>query len=546
MRSHHPGPRTFRAIAALLAVALGAAALAQGSSQPPKPVKVPRNAAPAKPPQAPPAQSPTGNAPAGAIPATGVVEFSGESATMEEIALTIPVPVHALAVRNVQPPSPDHPQATPQTVLQIIPESQAWRVLVRAPHVADATLTIRESADFALRQLQDRAGIPDALPDPKNSKGAAPKYTAVRLLERTPSEKDPRKRIVGSGDRQFECERWYAALPQDRGQPDLVRGFTVAKLSDSQFLIFELTTTDKDFAAARPIYETLISAARLGDPEDAAARRAMAVDAGMRVIRAVSDKDLETILASRGERWFRFYKPSATGRKEDDTELGYMRVQSKVGQRGLVDRDKAKGAWGPAERETGYVILTDMRLLRDGQVIDSQAGYFLRKDRNGEFWTIASGVRTLDAQGRKGAKPAVYTEVGARDALSMQVTITGTGEPDTDIKPIIQSDAYVSRVEALLLPQILIRSKAAAEFGCYTWVSELGKIRFRRDLLEHAAGGSGWQVTTRYGDDPQTQVSVYRDDGELVRTTMPDGSVRQPVPPEDLVRLWSAKKLPMN
>lgn len=537
--------RIFRALCACVLIAASEVAIAQGSSQPSKPVKVPKGTAPPRQPSATPAQDPTTGKPPAAPTASGVVEFSGETAGIEEIALTLPVPAHALAVRNIQPPSPDHPEATPQTVLQIIPENQAWRVLVRAPHVADAALTIRESADFALRQLQDRAGIPDSLPDAKGPKDG-PKYTAVRVLERVPSEKDPRKRIVGSGDRQFECERWYAALPQGKGQPDLVRGFTVAKISDSQFLIFELTTTDKDFAATRPIYETLVSAARLGDPQDVSARRAMAVDAGMRAIRAVSDKDLEAIASAHPERWFRFYKPSPSGRKEDDTELGYMRVQAKVGQRGLVDRDKSKGAWGPAERETGYVILTDMRLLRDAEIIDSQAGYFLRKDRGGEFWTISSGVRTLDAKGQKGAKPAVYTEIGARNALSMQVTITGTGVPDTDIKPVIQSDAYVSRVEALLMPQILIRGRAAAEFGCYTWVSELGKIRFRRDLLEHAAGGSGWQITTRFGDDPQNQTSVYRDDGELVRTTMPDGTIREPVAPEELVRIWSSKKLPMN
>lgn len=530
----------------MLAVSFGAGFtgfnLALGQGQSPPPVRAPRPQAPA----AQPATAPDSPKPARTPPNPGRadpkdlrVEFSNQVLAIPSVGLSVPVPADCDGSRMIEPSTSGQ---APQVALQILPGnmSEAWSVQIRAPHVANAKLTPDQCADEALKLFNSKLAS-------AANQGLGSKATVkLQLLDRVPSEQDPRKHLFGGNDRQLEFVRWYAEVQSGDGLLNVVRGLVVAKVGDTQFLTYELTTTKREFESARRMLEAIVAASTLKKPEDIGADRFGAVRAGANLKKSVTEADLNEIIAAKPERWFRFFNPSASGRKSDDAEVGYIRYQFKAGQRGEVDRNKSKGAWGTTEREAGWLIFSDIRMISGPQVIDSQAGYFLRKDREGEFWSVETAIR--DHKNARTA-PIVIREMGVREGLSMQVETTNAQGQTDSITPMMQgSDQYLSRVEFMLAPQMMIRAKAQAEYSYYTWIGDnVGRIRLCRNILERPAENpTQWKLTTRYGDEGATQTSYYQDNGDLIRTELPKGIVIEPSTHEELMKLWSDKGLPVG
>jgi hypothetical protein len=482
----------------------------------------------------------------------GKLEFSDQFLRIEEIGLSVRLPIgcdsEKVSIGN-------------QRATAIFPEDQSWRVNLETPRSTNSRTTITEVADKVLDELQKSVGIvvgalrntPEAeLRNPK-SKFAG---TRATLIDRFPNAKTP-KLFIGDGESRIPIERFYLAIPRGEKDSPLVRGYTVAQVAPQQFVAFDLTTTEKDFDRVRPIYEAMIATARLGAPEDVTAARGVAIEAGHSLIKSLTSEDYKAVL-EKGERWIRMYKPAAGGARADADEIGYTRIKTSVGQRGQIDRTRTKSRWNQADRQEGYLVEIDARYIYSGLIIDSAAAYFMTPDRNEEAWTVRQATREWKKEDAvvvkpdsKKPKPALVasegTEIGARSGQSMTITATATGKPDSSIKPTIQSDAYISVVEALLMPQIAVRSKQAVEFGFYAWQGRDGKIRLRRDSVEQPSDKPGvWQVTTRIGDDDRVQIALYNEKGDLIRTVMPDGVVCEPISLDELGKLWKSKNLPMS
>jgi hypothetical protein len=148
---------------------------------------------------------------------------------------------------------------------------------------------------------------------------------------------------------------------------------------------------------------------------------------------------------------------------------------------------------------------------------------------------------------RKDGKTDTVTEIGARTGKSLVVTIEGTGLPQRTVKPVFQGDGYISRVEAWLLPQLLVKSRVTSDFAFYSYQSEAGSVCLRRDTLEQPIDKPDcWKLTSKLSDDKKPQVSYYNGKGELIRTELPDGSIWEPISFPRLVQLWQGKNLPMK
>jgi hypothetical protein len=528
----------FLSLAASLVWIAPPATLAQN-----QPVKVPagRPAAPATRPVPNDSPTPVPN-PAKVDPNDLRVEFSQEILRIPDIGLSVPVPADCGGMKLSEPVLyVKGGQTSTQTALKILPAdmSESWSISIRAPRVNNPNLTAEESADEAFRLLQRKLAAVDA-----GSGLGEQKPLALKLLDRVPNPQDTRKRLFGK-ERQVEFVRWYARVPQGEGLSDVVRGLVVAKVMETQFVTFELTTTEPKFEEAKRIFEAVVAASSLRKVEDLGVDRHMAVQAGVNLKKSIEDADIQAIIAAKPERWFRMFKPSASGRKVDDTEVGYVRYQFRAGQRGEVDRTKAKSAWMATDRESGYLVFADARVLDGTNVFDSQASYFLRKDRETEYWIGEHAQRDLKEPQRT---PQVYRQVGVREGMGFQINFTSSSGGNETIQPIPQAtDAYLSRVEEFLVPQLLIKSQAQADYAYYTWVAEVRKIRLRRDTLDRPNGStSEWRIQTRFGDEDVTQTSLYTDQGELIRTETAKGVVMEPTTYDDLLKLWTSKGLPVG
>ncbi len=337
-----------------------------------------------------------------------------------------------------------------------------------------------------------------------------------------------------------DAARFYVRIPKPDGRAE-VRGYTVFRPEPGRFVLFELFTTPEKLDAARVSYETMVSSARFTGAGEIDLKRGAMVRAGAEVIGSLSAEDYREVFGSYGQHWERLYRPSRTGDEADDDEFGYRRIRAWVGRRGELEPDKSEDKWSEAEREPGYLLRVDARLLENGMIVDSRGLYFLSIDREREAWTLRMALR------REGAKPSEWRETGARDKNSMVVRIEQDGAAPRVVRPLMQGEGYVSMVETQLLPQLLVRASVPADFAFYAYMSQAETISLRTDSVKMPGGRDGRvEIVTRPREDGPSQTATYAPDGSLVRIDRPDGRVWEQTDHKRLIALWRSKGLPVN
>lgn len=337
------------------------------------------------------------------------------------------------------------------------------------------------------------------------------------------------------------AERIYLLVPGPSG-PASVKGYTVFNPQPGRYLTFELLTPEPAFKQAGPMYEAVVATATFEDPSKLSAARQAAVAAGVSIMSQLSTEEFRAVIdryASKDKpRWDRLYEPSPSG--ADDREIGYKRVTAWAGQRGELDSSRERAKWDSEDRQPGYLLKLEARVLDGTGIYDTVSMFYLSEDRTSEAWLVRSSRRD---QGTV----ATWTETGAREGSSMTVRIDPPDGQSQTIKPMIDGEGYLSRLESVLLPDLLMVKRVPAEYGFYTYQSESGTIRLRRDVLEQPDDRAGlWVLTTRLNEDSQPQTTSLNERGEIIHNLLPEGRVWEPTQLDRLVSLWRRANLPMD
>jgi hypothetical protein len=299
----------------------------------------------------------------------------------------------------------------------------------------------------------------------------------------------------------------------------------------------------------KPLYETMIGTVAFSDPTLANTSRGAAVQSGVDFIANLTAADYERAIAANKDQFYRVYLPKAGGSDADATEVGYKRVRAWSGMRGQIDPQANPATFTSNDRQAGYLVRIDSRLLQPAEnvtvVADTIATYFMTPDRQEEAWLIQLVMR--DPRQRK---PMISREIGGRSGKSMSISDTGASG-DTIWKPLVPDVGYTNLVESVLLPKLLIGARSTGEHGFYTYRSERAdsnKIALRRDTVAEVADRAGaWQITTRMSEDAPVNTGLYNERGELVQGTFgADGTVQAPITLQRLADLWKSKGLPMD
>jgi hypothetical protein len=336
------------------------------------------------------------------------------------------------------------------------------------------------------------------------------------------------------------ADRVYLAMtPSSPGGPTPIRGVTVVRTAPGQVVVIELFTEAPKFDQARLVYETSVATMRVASADDLATRRVAAVRAGVELFERTSADEMASLVASFGQRFERLFTPAVTGADSDATEHGYRRVKAWVGKRGDLTPGRAPSTYSKPDQQDGYIVQIDALLLESDMRVDTQAICFLSLDRSEEAWTIRMAVRD-------GTQTSRWTETGARRGTSMAVTTQPErGEPQV-IKPLLQTEGYLSMVESHLLGSLLARAGIESTFGFYAYQSSAGTVKLRMDSVEKTTLGGPIRVLSRLSDDAESQVATYTAGGEMLRIEQTDGRVWEPVSLEELVSLWKSKGLPLD
>ncbi|MEM1186239.1 MAG: hypothetical protein AAGI53_14710 [Planctomycetota bacterium] len=326
----------------------------------------------------------------------------------------------------------------------------------------------------------------------------------------------------------------YAKLAPRRQSDPIIRGIAVLDAADGRRVVFDLLTSGRHADSARPTFEAILATViprsddLVAKANEAERRSAATLLAGL------TKEELAVMLADAAPRFERLFRPG--GSAATDVERGYRRTIASTGHRGDVT-GTPRERWSAAEREPGYIVAVDARLLGEsGERIDSKARYFLSESRRDETWSVTMSVRSE-------GPVAVWTETGARQGRDLTISISQGRSGRRTIRPDFKVEGFLSRVESLLLPRLLA---AAAEPGTYTFNAYDSQ---REGVVERIESLSrtdrGWSLDTRF-EDGRTQATQLSPSGTSMRTEMDSGLVWEATDFDRLYRLWSSKGLPLN
>ena len=434
-----------------------------------------------------------------------------------------------------------------QPTVQILSADSTWMINITAPRTTDGTLDAAGVADSVARQLVSSGGTFKGKIDRQGRLEGDFKDSKIKIIERTDS-------LIISG---IEAERFYASVPAGTDAPTVIQGYTVFKIAPTRFCIMELITTEPEFDRVKGIYATVVGTARFADQAALAEGRKLAVRAGTRLLDELTeDEYLAALAAANGPdekgRWERlFANPVENGAAIDQIDYGYRRVRAYAGKRGELNTGRQRADWRARDHQTGYIVQIDSRFLDHGRVVDSKGMFFMTPDRNEEAWSLTVAVR--DAENPR-AKPDVYTEVGAREGMDLTVRTEGPGIAPRTVKPVFQTDGYITQIERYILGPLLLQKKKVADYAFYAWNSAADPpavTLMRASLSAPDVEDGYWEVETRPTETQEPQHTSFRDDGEAIITVLPDNPILgrrmwEPVALQELARIWREKGLPMN
>ena len=331
------------------------------------------------------------------------------------------------------------------------------------------------------------------------------------------------------------------------GGEDAVYGYGLFMPTGNTLARFELQTTESDWARARPYFEAMLNSTRIVDPELAAAKRATGVEAGTAFFQSLTPDDIREVIGRLGDDWHadRFYQPAPSGSDEDAVELGYRLTRFAVGKRADLKRDDQRGSSTPEDRQQGFLVFQKARILSGEQMIDVEYGFFVTPDRSQEMWTIRQAVKSVKLPD---APPTVVvTETGVRDRADLTISRVTKGGPVQTIYPAIEGAGYVSRVEVLLMPYLLMHKDAPGDYRFYAFNQQNDRVTLREDKLEAPTAQRGtWLYTSRPSETASGQKATFDSRMQLVRAEGAGGEVWEPMSVRELAELWKRKGLPIN
>jgi hypothetical protein len=339
----------------------------------------------------------------------------------------------------------------------------------------------------------------------------------------------------------WPAEVFYLQLAGITGE-DSARGYAVFMPTPTSVAIYELQTSARDLAAAKPYLEMLVDATRIVDPAVIDAQRGVGVEAGLELIHSLTPSDYERVIRELGDEWRfeRFYRPAANGSDQDAEELGYRLTRYSLGTRGDLKTKAERGGSSPTDRQRGYLVHQRARLLLNDRLVDVDAGFFMTPDRVSESWTIRQTVRPKESNSKAVISNLIETAV--RDRSDLFISRTEGTKPPASIQPAISGTGYISRVEAYLMPFLLMDQGRTGSHRFYAFNQNVDRVTLREDTLRPREGG-GFEYTSRPSEGQPGQTVLFDARAKPVRADLPGDQIWEPISGERLLELWKAKGL---
>lgn len=451
------------------------------------------------------------------------VEFGADPVTIDSIGMQMYLPLGS----NIQTRFIRGGQS--RSLVQS--DDQRWVMYVENK-VTDKNLTPKEILDGLIKLQQ----APFQIQNPKDPNANA--RSAIEVLDRTDDLK------IGG----LKAARGYIGQSADPNFP--VTGYTILQTDPKQYVLFQFATPLANFPTTRTIFEAITATARFPDRLEKNEERADLIQAGHDFLASLTPEELESVLDDKPV-FVRVYRPSPTGSPSDADEVGYQKLSARKGQLGELNPEKPRTSWTVQEREYGFLVRMDARVLITDFVVDTRAIFFLSSDRKNEMWSIVIEEKGKDKLGRVRVNRTTQTLV--REGEQLRVHTARPGEQPEEKAYQIMEDNYLSAVERYLLPRLIAARGASGgqdsyDLGFYNFDPQRSVVTLRQEKFQRTPEG-GWLCTTTPSEGQPEWTSTYDADGHMVQRTVPGVmgvTAFEPTTRARLQKIWAKKNLPID
>lgn len=443
------------------------------------------------------------------------VELSPSPTDLDTLGVRLYLPMEASAQTTIIP------GGRAKTV--ITPEDESWLIQVFSSISSNKALTAKEALDAVVSQRKEQ-------------------------LQLAPLQNRPAQSLVEEIDRVDDLR--LGGRPGSRSYVSLwspeptapVTGYTLINMNPGQFLIVQLDCSSAVFPRARAVYETVCAAAEFPGEQELDTTRTAAILAGREFLASLNSDDLDAAIEG-APVWIRIFVPAATSGPGDAREVGYQKLEVRKGQLGELDPNRDKSGWSVSEREVGYIVKSEARMLQDTFVFDSRAIYFLSLDRQRESWSVL-------VEQKSGSSVAKTMQTVVRTGTRLSVRTEKAGFPAQAKDFDLPAEQYISAVERHMLPRLVAHKMrdtgpTLLDMAFYSFDGARDTVTLRRETFDRSDDGL-WVCETSPGEDQPTWTSTYAEDGAMLSRLIPPLQVMEPTTPERIRALWKGKRLPID
>ncbi len=346
--------------------------------------------------------------------------------------------------------------------------------------------------------------------------------------------------VVGATGHRIYLER----PATDAGRGAGVSGWIVLASSEYDFLVFSLATTATDFQRLRPVLDASIATISIQRQDEVQAIRMARLERGRMMISSFTPEKLRSLLGRIGRKTvYRIYTPSASGRRMDDTEIGYLTMECREGMRGELNAQRPRESYSEMEAQVGLVLVIEAKVLFPDETdhfVDIHSLYWMAWDRAKEAWS----TRRTERVGKKVI--GTTAETGIRDFGILNVVVSSKERMSREPKQWGLPDrAYLCQPEVFFLGSLLPQDGSAGEdMAFYYYDSHRQRMPLRVDRFNPTGDGSGsWTLTSELATDAGTIRQIFDPQGNRLKRIDVSGVITERIDRQELQRLWKRKGL---
>jgi len=327
-----------------------------------------------------------------------------------------------------------------------------------------------------------------------------------------------------------------------------VGGYLIAATGEKRFLVFRIGTQPQVFERVRAELLPMFRTVRVTSAAEIKAQREAQIARATEAIQSFTHERLQSLVGL--SQWYRIYRPTRTGDRRDEIEIGYYNIEVREGKRGETNPGRNEDSFTAGEHDIGLLVVMDARYLESierGIINDVQIRFWLKWDRSEEVW-LARVTRRQDNESRTNGEMGIRTppELGYSKLAIVRNSIETRERQDLSY---VVSEPYLSQAEVYLLGSLLPRDGTiTGDMAFHYYEASLDPTQtlpVRVDTWGPASDGSGnWVLESHLLPDFPPIISIYDRQGNLIRREKNDGSITEPIEVDQLLEIWRRKGLP--